>query len=289
MTDRFPGLVDSALFPISIFALVGAAPALAQENPPPPASNRDTVTIGVGAGIVPSYDGSDDYVFTAAPVARGSVSGFRFFFRGGPAMFVDLVREESGNTLDIAAGPVLGVRLDRTSRIKDEQVRALGKLDTAIELGGFVGIGKTGVLTSPYDNLSFRVSYQRDVANAHDSYVITPAIEYGTPLSMKTFVGIAASANYVGGKYARYYFDVTPGGSLASGLDPYQTDDGGFKNVSFTLFAAHALSDSLLSGTTVFAGANYSRLLGKFADSPIVADAGSPNQFMGFVGIGYTF
>ena len=56
---------------------------------------------------------------------------------------------------DFQLGPVAVVNFNRTSlkSIDDPRVRALGKLDTAIELGGYVGIGKTGVITSPYDKL----------------------------------------------------------------------------------------------------------------------------------------
>ncbi len=44
--------------------------------------------------------------------------------------------------------------------IDDVRVKRLGELDTSIELGGYVGIGKTGVFTSPYDRLSFSVGLQ---------------------------------------------------------------------------------------------------------------------------------
>jgi hypothetical protein len=37
---------------------------------------------------------------------------------------------------------VLNVRFDRTNRIKDPQVRALGEIDTAIEVGVYAGFAK---------------------------------------------------------------------------------------------------------------------------------------------------
>ena len=42
-------------------------------------------------------------------------------------------------------------------------------------------------------------------------------------------------------------------------------------------------------GFAVFAVASYDRLLGDAADSPTTSVRGSPNQFLGAVGIGYTF
>ena len=165
--------------------LFGAAPAAAQEappptspppSPPPPSVGGDSFTIGLGAGIVPSYEGSDDYRIIPGGVVRGKVSGFNFYTRG-LQFYLDLVPEAEDETLDLSLGPVVGLRLNRTSSIKDVRVRALGELDEAYEVGGFAGIGKTGVITSAFDNLSFRVAYLKDVGGAHEIHVITPSIE----------------------------------------------------------------------------------------------------------------
>jgi outer membrane protein len=274
--------------------LLGAAPAAAQEvppptqpTPPPPETGGDSFTIGVGVGIVPSYEGSDNYQIIPGGVVRGKVSGFNFFTRG-LQFYVDLIPEANGESLDFSAGPVVGLRLNRTSSIKDAQVRALGKLDEAYEVGGFVGIGKTGVITSAYDNLSFRVAYLKDVGSAHESHVITPSIEYGTPLSRQAYVGLGVSADFVGDGYASYYYDVSPAGAAASGLSPFQAD-GGFKSYSLSLFGSHALTGDLIKGLSVFAVGSYTRLQNDFRRSPIVSEAGSPNQWFGVIGLAYTF
>lgn len=267
-------------------AIVFAAPALAQDEAPP-ADPRDSVTLGLGVGYAPSYEGSDDYTVIPGGVVRGKVEGFAFFMRGLQA-YADLIREPEGEPLDVSLGPVIGLRLNRASRIKDDQVRALGKLDEAIELGVWAGIAKTGVITSAYDNIAFRVAYVRDVAGAHDSYVVTPSIEYGTPLSTSTFVGVSASADYAGDGYAEYYFNVTPAGAAASGLAPFQAD-GGFKSVSLGLLGGQSLSGDIRRGWSLFAIGFYTRLLNDFADSPIVAQAGDADQWFGAVGLAYTF
>ncbi len=269
--------------------MVLAAPALAQETPLPelPEDDGNSLSIGLGAGYVPSYEGSDNYRLIPAAVIRGEVGGYSFFSRGLQFYF-DAIAEAPGEQLDISVGPVVGARLNRTSSIRDARVRALGELDTAIEVGGFVGVAKTGVITSEFDTLAVRVSYMKDVADAHGSHIIMPAIEYGTPLSRFSFVGVGLAAEFVGDDYASYYFDVTPAGSLASGLRPFQAD-GGFKNWSVNLFGSHAVTGDLLQGLSVFAVGSYSRLQDDFKRSPIVADAGSPNQWFGVVGLAYSF
>lgn len=266
--------------------LLAAAPASAQEEAPV-AQDRNSLSIGIGVGYVPTYEGSDDYRIIPAGVVRGKVAGHSFYTRG-LQLYFDAIPEPDGPGLDLAIGPVVGVRLNRTGGIKDAQVRALGKLDTAIEVGGFVGIGQTGVITSDYDNLSLRVSYLTDVGDAHGSHIITPSIEYGTPLSRETYVGLSLSADIVGDGYADYYFDVTPAGSLASGLATYDAD-GGFKSWSLSLAGAHALTGDLLGGLSLFAVGSYTRLRGDFAASPIVSTAGSPNQWFGAIGLSYSF
>lgn len=268
----------------AVLLALSPAPALAQQAPVD--AERDTVTIGIGAAIIPTYEGSDDSRIIPAGVARGSVSGFDFIL-AGTNLYVDLLREPS-DAIDFSFGPVVGVNLNRTRGIGDARIRALGKLDTAVELGGYVGIGKTGVVTSAYDTLSFSVAYQHDVAGAHGSYVITPTLSYGTPLSTRTYVGLSLSSEYVGDKYADYYFSVTPAGAAASGLPAYHAK-GGFKDVSLTLLGAQSLSGDLRHGWALFAIGGYSRLLNDFKDSPTVAIAGSPNQWIGALGVSYTF
>jgi outer membrane scaffolding protein for murein synthesis (MipA/OmpV family) len=267
--------------------LLAAAPAMAQEEAGPPADDPNSLTIGLGVGFNASYEGSDEYKLIPGGALRGKVGGHNFFMRGLQFYF-DLVPESSGENIDISIGPVAALRLNRTGGIKDARVRALGELNEAYEVGGFVGIGKTGVITSAYDNLSFRVTYLKDLGNAHESYVLTPAIEYGTPLSRYAYVGLGLSADFVGDRYASYYFNVSPAGAAASGLAPFQAD-GGFKSWSLSLFGSHAVTGDLLNGLSVFAVGNYSRLQGDFARSPIVSDAGSANQWFGAIGLAYSF
>lgn len=270
---------------LAFVALNAVHPAFAQVE------DSNVLTVGVGAAVIPSYEGSDDYRVIPVPQLRGKVSDFAFWTRG-PSLYIDAIPNR-GEGVDFQLGPVAGVRFDRSSRksIKDAAVRALGERDVAVEVGGFVGIGKTGVLTSDYDNLSARVAITKDVAGAHDSYVITPAIEYFAPLSTRSFVGLGVSADYVGKKYGRYYYDVDAAGALASGLPAYSAagDSSGFKKVGVNLTGGLSLSGDLRKGWALFALGGYSRMLGDYADSPVVSIAGSKNQWVGAVGVGYTF
>lgn len=249
----------------------------------------DFLSIGTGVIMVPSYEGSDENIIIPELVARGSVSGFNFFSRG-PALYVDVIRDStSGPGIDIGAGPVAGVRLDRTTMIKDAQVKALGDLDTAIEVGGWVGVTRTGVITSDFDFLTARIDARWDVNGAHESYIITPTVEYGTPLSSKAFVGVSVLAEYVGNDFGDYYFNIDAAGAQASGLSPYGGAGDGFKRAGINLLGTHAITGDLTKGLTAVGVVGYYRMLGDFKDSPIVSEAGSADQFIAGLGLTYTF
>lgn len=271
---------------LSIIGSLAATPALAADEARP----RDYMSVGLGIGTIPSYSGSDDNVIIPAIIIRGRIKGYAFVTRG-VNLSVDLAREHAGDDIDFKFGPYFSFRTERSARIEDQQVEALGKLPRTLEAGLYAGIAKTGVLTSKHDQLGFRVSYVHDVLGKHNSYVMIPSIEYGTPLSRTSYIGTQASLSYVGRGYGRQYYDIDATGSAASGLAVYSAagNKAGFAKMSFTLAAAQSLSGDLRKGwTLVFAG-QYGRMLGRYARSPIVADAGSEDQWLGGLGLAYTF
>lgn len=278
-----------AVLALAMLLAFAATPAFAQDADPAVDVNKDRVTLGVGVATLPDYEGSNDMRWSPLPAAQGTVGGYSFTLLGTRAS-VDLIRNTPGPGWDFQAGPIAVLNLNRTSTkgIHDPRVKALGKVGTAVEVGGYVGIGRTGVITSDYDMLSVSVSYRYDVAGAHKSGIITPSITYMTPLSRKAMVSLFASADIVERGYGRTYFSVTPAGSIASGL-PVYTAGGGFKNFTLGGFAAYSLTGDLLHGLSLVAGGTYRKLQGDFADSPVTSVAGSADQWIGTVGLAYTF
>ena len=271
----------------AMLALI-AVPALAQSPDttlPDPADQSDSFTIGAGAAYLPDYEGSDDYKIVPAAALRGRVSGISFFTRA-TYLYVDLIPRGSGK-LEFDAGPIVGVRLNRTGKIRDDFVDRLPERDKAIEVGGFAGVTWHG-LTNPYDALSVRLDVVKDVGGAHKSTVVSPTIDFGTPLSKTTYVGLSLSADWVGGGYADYYYSIPAADALVSGLPVYNAD-GGFKNWRIGLLANQALTGDLTGGLSLFGTASYSKLSGDFKRSPIVADRGSASQWLAAVGLAYTF
>ena len=285
------------VLPLTAIAFaVSATPALAQDVPVPPdaggtttAAGGDSITIGAGAAYIPDYEGSNDYVWRAVPGAIGSIGGFNFTLAGNRAS-LDLIPNRPGPTWDIQAGPIGVVNFNRSNlkSIDDPRVRALGKRSTAIEVGGYVGIGKTGVVTSDYDRLSVSVSYRVGVSGAHRAGVWAPTINYFTPLSRQAAVGVFASGEYAERGYGKAYFDVDVAQSLASGLPRFTTRKG-WKNYSLGALATVSLTGDLLHGLKLVGGGTYTRLLNDFGRSPIVSIAGDRSQWQGVAGLAYTF
>ncbi len=273
---------------------LSALPATAQDAPSPPRidvaqadTNNDTLTIGAGGVIMPTYQGSNDYVLTPVVAARGQYKGVSFFTRGAQ-LFVDVVPSAPGPGWSVELGPVLAADLNRTGRIGDARVEALGKRKLALEAGGYAGITRTGVITSDYDTLSFRVSYIHDVGAVHRSYIVTPTLDYATPLSKSVLVGLTLSADYAGAGYADTYYSVDAPGALRSGLPVFAARKG-WQDVTVGALAGFSLSGDLRHGAVLVVGAGYSRMQNDFAASPVTRIAGSPDQFYGAVGLGYTF
>ncbi|BBC74357.1 structural protein MipA [Altererythrobacter sp. B11] len=272
----------------SALALAIASPACAQDS----AAREDTVfdgdylSVGVGAAVVPSYDGSDDYVVSPVPLVQGSIKGVGINPRAaGLALdFVPDAAEGPGFNLGVAGR----LRLNRTRQIKDPVVKSLGELDTAVEVGPTAGVRFPGVL-NPYDSLTVTTDVLWDVAGAHDGMVVNPSIAYFTPLSRGMAATLSLNAEYGDDSFADYYYSITPGQSLASGLPAYQAD-GGFTKAGASLLMAYDLDGELANGgLALFAVGSYSRMLGDAKDSPIVSIRGSANQWAGAIGIGYTF
>jgi outer membrane scaffolding protein for murein synthesis (MipA/OmpV family) len=282
-----------SLGPCAIAAICLPASAFAQSGPPAApmpspqeVASKDTITIGLGGAFVPDYEGSNDYRLLPVGAIRGKVGGITFMSRGS-YLYVDLV--PPAGKVSFNAGPIVGLRLNSRRNIKDEVVKLLPRRKRAIEVGGFAGVTYSG-LTNPYDSLDFRVDVLHDIGSAHQSTVISPNIDFSTPLSTRTYASLSLGAEFVSNKFADYYYSITPADSLATGGQlPAFNADGGMKNWKAGLLLNQSITGNLLHGFSIFGYGEYSRLVGDFKRSPIVAQRGSPSQWTGALGLAYTW
>jgi outer membrane scaffolding protein for murein synthesis (MipA/OmpV family) len=252
-------------------------------------SGGDFVIAGVGLAAMPRYEGASDYQLLPVPGAIGQVSGIAFTAVGNRAS-ADLLTVRLSDRWHAAMGPVAALGLNRThlSVVKDARIRALGKVGMAVELGGSVGLVGRGVVTSAYDRLSVSLAVRHDVAGGHEGTLVEPTITYLAPLSRKLLVLVVAQADRADDRYAATYFTVTPAQSAASGLPAFAAR-GGWKNATLGLAIDRSLTGDVTHGLSLVAGGAWTRLMGDFADSPVTRLAGKRDQWMGGVGLAWTF
>jgi outer membrane scaffolding protein for murein synthesis (MipA/OmpV family) len=269
------------------WALVLAAPAAAQDAAPEKSAlDGDYLAVGLGAGIAPSYDGSDDYTVFPVPLVQGSLGGVGINPRAG-GVALDFIPDPPGK-VGFNLGVAARVRMSRTHKVHDPVVNRLGKLDTAVEVGPTVGVSFPHVLNA-YDTLTFTVDALWDVAGAHDGMVVDPLVSYTTPLSRGILANLSLNAEYGDGRFADYYYSVSPAGSLASGLPAFDAD-GGFEKVGTRLLLGCDLDGDIANGgPAVFLLGGYTRMLGDARRTPLTSLRGSADQWLGAAGFAYTF
>ena len=278
----------ACLLPLAAPLAAQTGEASAPSGEPDATSGRDFLTIGAGAATVPEYEGASSNRILPVPGAVGRIGGFSFLIAGNQ-LSVDLI-PDSGNNWDFQLGPSAAIGFNRNSlkNISDPRIRALGKVGTAVELGAFAGVARCGVITSPYDRLSFSTTWRRDVADGHGGTLVSPTLSYITPLSKSILAGLLLSADWADSKYASTYFGVTPAQSAASTL-PAFTARSGWKDWSIGAATNISLSGDVTHGLSVIGGVSYTRLLNDFAASPVVSIAGKADQWMAGLGLAYTF
>lgn len=247
-------------------------------------------TVGIGAGLVPSYAGSDDYIIFPLPLLAGRIGGVGIS-PNGPGFALDL----SGPAPAIGAskprffgGPAFRIRNDRANQVEDEVVELAEDLDFAFELGAQAGVSFPGVF-NPLDTVTLTTQVRWDVAGAHDGMLVEPSIGYTRPFGPGIRFQTSIGAQFVDDSFADYYYTVTPAQSAATGL-PLFTADGGLNSVSSTTTLAFDLDgNGLNGGLSVFTVLGYTRLIGDAKDTPFTSIRGDANNFIGGLGLAYTF
>lgn len=258
-----------------IAAILLSAAAHAQNTPFVIDTQPNYFAVAVGAA--PDYVGSDDYKAVVGPAGRISFRNNRY---------VELVASQlSGNLINHEywrLGPAINYRFGRED-VDDEVVDRMTDVEGAFEAGVTGGIEMTNGVNPRY---RFRVSadFLYDVSDEHGGFVANFAARYWIPLGKAFDLGIGAGTSYASEDFNGTYFDVNAADSALSGLRTFAAD-GGIKDVTGIL----ALVMHLSPKWHIAGGLRYQRLIGDAADSPVVADRGSENQFIAGIGVAYAW
>ena len=115
------------------------------------------LSLGLGVGFAPDYEGSDEYEVVPVILARAGSGGRSVELRGTTLKATLLTNGV------FSVGRVVNYRGERAN-VDEDAVDDLDDVDAAIELGGFVSFFHQGLLAN--------VTALQDVADAHDGYLI---------------------------------------------------------------------------------------------------------------------
>ncbi|HEX8615365.1 MAG TPA: MipA/OmpV family protein [Telluria sp.] len=253
-----PRLSAAAILLLSAIAPAVHAEKLVAETPP----GQSTMTVGLGAAVVPEYMGSDkgravpvivlDYQHASGFFAS-TVSGIGYKTKTGPLAFS-------------AALGVAGSRSDRNhglSRGSDAlkgmgeiKSSAIGAFGVGYEFDGGIGVGLRAMVALTH----------RERGNSYELGAQAPLLK-----SEANQVGMFVSATYSDKKNMQAFYGVTAAQSLNSSYKSYDTK-AGFSRVNVGVNWNHKLNKQWSVNST----AGVVSLLGDAADSPLTKRKTAP-------------
>jgi outer membrane protein len=233
--------------------------------------NAWTVSIGVEAGVLPSYEGSDRYIFRPMPL-------FDIRKAGTPPRFHS-PRESFGfgilDTGGFRAGPVAKLRFPRKEG-NDADLRGLGDVGWAVEVGGFAEYWLAPWLRA-YGEL-------RQGIGGHHGLVSDLLLDAVYRPTQQLTLSAGPRLTLQSDQAVSPYFDVTTAQSAASGLPVYDAK-GGVTSWGVGGQVRYMWSPQWMTYTYV----EYQRLVGDLANAPLVVQRGTRDQVQVGLGVTYSF
>lgn len=230
-------------------------------------------SIGIGAVVMPEYEGSKDHKTRAMPNINLFYGDSLFLTRMSAG--ANLLRFKTEQGVAITAGPLLALRRGR-DQDNNEALNGLGDIDAGLDAGGFVRFRKQGWQAS--------IDVRQNVTNSDEGATVKLSAGHGMPLGQKFKLRANLEATWASADYMKTFFGINALQSAHSGLAQYEAGSG-FKDAGASVMADYAITRDWAGYATI----RYKRLLGDAADSPIVAGLGSRDQVSAGAGIKYRF
>lgn len=230
--------------------------------------NANHYYVALGPVLTSDYEGSNDYEVQPLLIARWIRAGAYVAFEGNTL---------SANVIPMSlfqAGPMLSWHRARKS-VDDHRVDRMRDISGALEGGGFVGAMLRDP-NRPERRLGLKVEFLQDVSGSYDGNHTVLKLEGGLPLGETWSIDGEVFSGYGNGRYMDTYFSVDADNAARSGLSQFDAK-AGFKDVGLHMMLSHQFTDHWGIGMI----GTYKRMLGDAANSPVVAEAGSRDQFVG--------
>ncbi len=243
-----------------------------------PGEDRDSWTFLIAGGpfIFPEFEGATNYRVLPIPFFRASKGNY-FIQTEGPGLTANLF-----NHRKLKFGPSVQYRGERDQDINNSIIQLFETINSTVEAGGFISYRFS--LENPGEAITARIKTMIDLGDAHNGYNVSASLSYGRIIGLKTRVNVSLGSTYADQNYNNTYFGVSQTDATLSGFNIYQANSG-IKDIGGTINIAHPLSNGW--GITGLVG--YKKLLSPAANSPIIQNAGTDNQFLGSVALSYRF
>jgi outer membrane protein len=251
--------VSSAEAQVQIDASVpGSVGAPTQEQ-----TDKWSYSLGLGAALVPDYEGSEDYKVAPLPVGRIQ-KGYQYGQIFGGKITSNLLRHPN-----FRLGPVIQY-IPKRDDVENNRVDDLKTVDASLMMGGLVGYD----MHLQPGTLGFDVQWTHDVIDGNDGWLLQPQIFYRRKLNEDWGLHVATTLTYASGNYMDSYFSIDAADSARSGLSTYNAD-AGIKDVGANAVLTYSITEHWAVGGLVA----YKRLLNDAEDSP-VTKVGDENQYI---------
>ncbi|TDJ71741.1 MAG: MipA/OmpV family protein [Proteobacteria bacterium] len=237
----------------------------------PIAEKTRWATLGIGLAAVPDYEGSEDYQGVPVPIVRVDWRSRRYVAFTGTRFRANLL----SGFKKWQAGPMLNYNPGRDD-VDNDRVDALRDIDNTIEGGGFV-IFDAGKWET-------HLQFLTDVDDEHDGSLATFRQSYKRPLKNRRLLTLNFSLTYADDDYMETFFGIDTNNAARSGLRTFEAE-ADFKDVEVSV----AFLRNVSKRWNIAYSLGYKRLLGDAADSPVVDDEGSADQFFGAIIGSYTY
>lgn len=228
--------------------------------------------VGATGMVAPDFEGSKDLMLQVSPVISLGKAGpeARFTSRNDGISFS---LYDNGSVRAGATGKLI---FERDSGDSDD-LRGLDPVRFGGEIGGFAEV-------YPTDWLRVRAEVRQGI-RSHEGVVADVRADAFLDVTPSVRVSAGPRISFATEEYFEAYYGVNATESADSGLSQYQPDGGGIKSIGFGGAYDWKVTEKLT--TSVFS--EYSRLMGSAADSSLVRERGSPNQFTIGVSAAYRF
>jgi outer membrane scaffolding protein for murein synthesis (MipA/OmpV family) len=228
--------------------------------------------VGATGMVAPDFEGAKDLMFQVSPIISIGKAGpeARFTSRNDGISFslYDNGRVRAGATGKLVWG-----------RDEDDGdgPKGLDPVRFGAEAGGFAEI-------YPTDWLRVRAEVMHGI-RSHSGVVADVRVDAFKDITPSVRVSGGPRISFASKDYFESYYGVNAEESAKSGLSEFHPDGGGIKSIGI----GGAYDWKVTEKFTASVFSEYSRLMGEAADSSLVKERGSPNQFTIGVSAAYRF